>query len=144
MALKLEADIEGKLLHITGGSSDPPSGNSVLYKIDALAHLTPFPDFNFDGAITAADLSSMLTAMSSPTYMSQNNLSSDDLLSMGDLNGDGKVTNTDLQSMINMLANGGGSASLAAVPEPPAVFLLAAGGLLLLVARVGAVRRRFA
>jgi hypothetical protein len=132
VALRLEADIEGKLLHITGGSSDPPGGNPVLYRIDALAHLTPFPDFNFDGAVTAADLSSMLTAMSSPTYMSQNNLSSDDLISMGDLNGDGKVTNSDLQGLITMLANGGGSASLTAVPEPPAVALLAAGALLLI------------
>jgi len=130
VALKLEADIVGKLIHITGGSSDPPSGNAVLYQIDALAHLTPFPDFNFDGAVTAADLSSMLTAMSSPADVSQ--MSSDDLMSMGDLNGDGKVTNTDLQGLINMLANGGGSASLTAVPEPPAVGLLAAGALLLI------------
>src|SRR5262249_22911964 len=84
VALKLEADITGKLIHITGGSTDPPSGNSVLYQIDALAHLTPFPDFDFDGAVTVGDLSSMVSAVSSTTYMSQHNLSSDDLLSMGD------------------------------------------------------------
>src|SRR5215467_7428727 len=91
VALLLEADINGKLLHITGGSSDPPGGKPVLYRIDALAHLVPFPDFDFDGAITVADLAPMLGAMSSPqTYLSQHNLSSDDLVSMGDLNGDGK------------------------------------------------------
>ena len=114
VALRLEADIEGKLLHIKGGSSDPPGSNSVLYRIDALAHLTPFPDFNNDGAITVADLPPMLSAMS--------NLDSDSM-----------VTNTDMQGLINMLANGGGSASLAAVPEPPGIGLLLAGGLLLTV-----------
>jgi hypothetical protein len=145
VALRLEADIEGKLLHITGGSSDPPGGNPVLYRIDALAHLTPFPDFNFDGSITVADVSSMLAEMSSPqTYMAAHNLSSTDVVSMGDLDGDGKVTNSDLQGLIVMLANGGGSASLSAVPEPPAVGLLAAGGLLLIAARARSVHCRFA
>jgi len=142
VALRLEADIEGKFLHITGGSSDPPGSNAVLYRIDALAHLTPFPDFNFDGSVTDADLSSMLTAMSSPAYMSQHNLSSGDLLSMGDLNGDGKVTNTDLQGLVVMLANGGGSASLAAVPEPSTFCLLAMGGVLIFRTCVGARGRR--
>ena len=96
-----------------------------------LAHLVPFPDFDFDGAITVADLAPMLGAMSSPqTYLSQHNLSSDDFVSMGDLNGDGKVTNADVQSLVNMLA-GGGSASLAAVPEPSTMCLLAVGGMLI-------------
>ena len=136
VALRLEADIEGKLLHITGGSSDPPGGNPVLYKIDALAHLTPFPDFNYDGAITVADLAPMMAAMGSPqTFMAANNLSSDDFLSMGDLNGDGKVDNSDVQGLIAMLASGGGSASLAAVPEPSAICLLAAGAIIMLNTR---------
>jgi hypothetical protein len=134
VALLLEADINGKLLHITGGSSDPIGVNPVLYRIDALAHLTPFPDFNGDGAITVADLAPMLSAMNSPqTFMAANNLSSDDLLSMGDLNGDGKVTNADVQGLINMLASGG-SASLSAVPEPPAVMLGAVAAVLGLAA----------
>jgi hypothetical protein len=136
VALRLEADIEGKLLHITGGSSDPPGGNPVLYKIDALAHLTPFPDFNSDGSITVADVSPMLAEMSSPqTYMAAHNLSSSDVVAMGDLDGDGKVTNCDLQGLITMLANGGGSTLLAVVPEPSAIYLLAAGAIPILHVR---------
>jgi hypothetical protein len=135
VALLLEADINGKLLHITGGSSDPIGTNPVLYRIDALAHLTPFPDFNGDGVVTVADLAPMLSAMSdTQTFMTANNLSSDDLLSMGDLNGAGNVTNADVQGLINMLANGSGSASLSAVPEPPAVMLSAVAAVLGLAA----------
>jgi len=137
VALRLEADINGRLLHITGGSSDPPGGNPVLYRIDALAHLVPFPDFDCDGAVTVADLAPMLAAMSSPqTYMSQHNLSGDDLVSMGDLNGDGNVTNADVQGLIGMLANGGGSAALATVPEPPALMLGAVAAVLGLTVRI--------
>ena len=62
VALRLQATINGGWLHLTGGSSDPVGKNPVLYQIDALAHLAPFPDFNQDGAVTVADLQPMLTA----------------------------------------------------------------------------------
>ena len=63
VALRLQATINGGWLHLTGGSSDPVGKNPVLYQIDALAHLAPFPDFNQDDAVTTADLQPMLTAL---------------------------------------------------------------------------------
>jgi len=138
VAIRLQAVIDGRLLHLTGGSSDPPSSNSVLYQVNALAHLVPFPDFNFDGAITVADVPAMLDVLAGPqASMAAHSLSADDLVSMGDLDGDGKVTNADIQGLINLLANGGGSAggSLAAVPEPGSLVLLALGGVIALCRR---------
>ena len=63
VAMRVQATIDGGWLHITGGSSDPPGGNPVLYQINAFAHLLPFPDLNGDGAITSADLSDLVQAI---------------------------------------------------------------------------------
>jgi hypothetical protein len=58
---------------------------------------------------------------------------------LGDLNGDGQVTNADLQGLITLLANGGGSGSLTAVPEPTSSVLMALAGVIILSAvRLGA------
>ena len=124
VAFHLVADITGPLLHLTGGSSDPPSSKSVLYQIDALAHLAPFPDFNADGNITTADLPPMLAALTDlNSYKSPDYVAAADLVSMGDVNGDGVLNNADVQSLLTMLKSGGGS--LAAVPEPASIVLLA-------------------
>jgi len=58
------------------------------------------------------------------------NLTSGQLVSIGDLDGDGLVTNADLQGLIVLLANGGGSGggSIGAVPEPSCLALIAIGG----------------
>lgn len=53
------------------------------------------------------------------------NLTSAQLISIGDLNGDGLVTNAELQGFINLLANGGASGSVTALPTPSAFVLLA-------------------
>ena len=63
VALLLQANITGPWLHLAGGSSDPIGKNPVLYRIDALAHVAPFPDFNHDDAVTTADIPPMLAAM---------------------------------------------------------------------------------
>ncbi len=126
VALRLQATISGGFLHLTGGSSDPPSTKSTLYQVDALAHLAPFPDFNQDGSITAADIPPMLAALAqlnlSPTAA---DFASTDLLSIGDVNGDGVFNNADVQALLTMLKTS--SVTPTAVPEPSAICLLAIG-----------------
>jgi len=122
-AMRVEADLEGGWLHITGGSTDPVGSNPVLYQINALAHLLPFPDFNGDGEITAADIVAMQQALSSPqAFEAQNDLSSADFVALADVNGDGVVNNADLQALLNNLKSG---AYADPVPEPPSFFMLA-------------------
>lgn len=90
-------------------------------------------DFDRDGSLTVADLQTMLTALRDlDAYKTVRNLTDADLLAIGDLDGDESVTNKDIQSLLDTLANGGGSGSIAAVPEPVSVILLAAGGLFVL------------
>ncbi len=136
VAIRLQAVLDGGWLHLTGGSSDPPSNKSVLYQIDALAHLTPFPDFNFDGALTSADIPAMLNALADVKgFETQHGLSNDDFLSMGDLDGSGAVTNQDIQPLLNMMASESGG-FVDAVPEPATLVLFAAA-LLLIAAACG-------
>lgn len=124
----LTADITGPWLHLTGGSSDPPSSTSVLYRVDALAHLAPFPDFNRDGQLTSADVPMMLSALGDlNTFKSNPYLgdASSSLLSMADMNGDGALTNADVQSFLTLLKTGGDS--LTTVPEPSSLALAFCG-----------------
>ena len=132
-ALRLEADIVGPWIHITGGTSDPILTADQRYQVNALAHLGPFPDANGDGAITSADLMAMLGAVANPTaYEASNGMSADDFVSLFDINGDGQVTNADVQAMIAMVANAQmsaatGSKTIAPVPEPTSAILLLVG-----------------
>jgi hypothetical protein len=135
VALHLQATITGKWLQLIGSSMDPPNRNAVLYQVNALAHLAPFPDFNADGAVTTADLQLMSAALADPqSYMAAHSLTPDDIASIGDLDGDGSLTNADLQVMLNLLIHGDdSSAAPTAVPEPATCGLLAIGGLILLL-----------
>ncbi|HEY2759660.1 MAG TPA: dockerin type I domain-containing protein, partial [Pirellulales bacterium] len=128
-AFRLEADITGPWIHLTGGTSDPKSTSDPRYQVDALAHLLPFPDFDADSAITLADISTMLSALSNPQkYETANNLSTDDFLSMSDINGDGSVTNADLQALISMVANSAaGTGAVTSIPEPSSLLLFCGG-----------------
>jgi hypothetical protein len=92
-----------------------------------------------DGHVRVADISAAASAFADLTkYQSDHgNMTSAQLVSIGDLDGDGLVTNADLQGLINLLANGGGNggASIAAVPEPSAAILVLIGlGVLLYAA----------
>ncbi len=48
VAMRVEATLSGGWLQLTGGSTDPIGKDPVLYQINALAHMLPFPDFNND------------------------------------------------------------------------------------------------
>ena len=62
-------------------------------------------DFNRDGHVNAADVQTMLMALTDVNlYKSSYGAMTDsDVLSIGDANSDGKFTNGDLQSLLNIL-----------------------------------------
>jgi hypothetical protein len=67
-------------------------------------------DFDRDGHRTAADIPAMLNALTDlNSYRAGKNISTADLLALGDLDGDHSVTNRDLQSLLTLLKTGGGS-----------------------------------
>jgi hypothetical protein len=83
-------------------------------------------DFNFDGSVNATDIPSMMRALANlSSFETTNNLTNQQLMTVGDVNHDGKVSNADLQSLIHNLIFGGGSAT--AVPEPGSALLLGFG-----------------
>lgn len=92
-------------------------------------------DVNLDGKVTAADVQSLLTALTNvPAYEAANNnaVSPSDFLQIADVNGDGVVDNRDVQALISLVASqpqGGGA--IAAVPEPASFMLFAAGATLM-------------
>jgi len=67
-------------------------------------------DFNGDGVVDAADIMSMMQALSDLNAYHTNHPSTD-LVALGDFNGDGKVTNADLQGLLNHLSQSVPSAS---------------------------------
>ncbi|MCI0333022.1 MAG: hypothetical protein L0228_07355 [Planctomycetes bacterium] len=63
--IKLEATLQGRLLHIVG-ANDPGCCDFFHYKIDALAYLKPYPDWNLDDTIDAADYVLLRKAAGTP------------------------------------------------------------------------------
>ncbi len=84
-------------------------------------------DWNRDGQVTAADIPSMLSALTDlNAYKSTNALSPVQLASIGDFDSSGTVTNRDIQGLLDLvIAQGGGSA--VSVPEPTAITIFALG-----------------
>jgi autotransporter-associated beta strand protein len=109
---------------------------SQLYTNGSLSVVETFllGDLNRDGRFDVADILAMEQALIDlPAYQASNGLSAAQLLLVGDMDGDGEVTNADLQGLLNLLANGGGSGSLTAVPEPASWALLVFGGVVLML-----------
>jgi Dockerin type I domain len=74
-------------------------------------------DFNFDGHVDAADIQTMIAALTDlNTYQTNNDLTPAELRTIADVNRDGVVNNADLQALLDLLKTGGGSAD--SVPEP--------------------------
>jgi autotransporter-associated beta strand protein len=98
-------------------------------------------DMNRDGHVNAADVTSMLSALTDINkFATTNNRFASDVAFVGDLDSDGAFTNLDLQSLLGLLAGGGGS-SVAPVPEPSAIVLFAVGGVMVAWRRRGQDRR---
>jgi autotransporter-associated beta strand protein len=104
--------------------------SSQLYTTGTLSVQNTFyaGDINRDSRVDVADVSALMLALNDLSkYQSANNLTPAQLALVGDLTGDGQVNNADLQGLINLLANGGGSDSLTAVPEPATLILALLG-----------------
>lgn len=113
-ALRLQATLSGRLLHLTGGTSDPKCCDFFNYKVDAWAHQTPWADFNADDRVDAADF----------TIWQQNFGSTVAAGTAGDANGDSIVDAKDYAIWRAQLgqsdASLGGSS---AIPEPGTLVL---------------------
>jgi hypothetical protein len=84
-------------------------------------------DFNFDDVLSSADILPMLKALTDlETFRTDNLLTPQELLTLGNLNGDGAVTNRDIQSLLNLLA-AAGAGSIEVVPEPASWLILSCG-----------------
>jgi len=142
ISIKLDAMSRGPLLHITGMNYLPPTCASctqyVGYKIDALAVMQPYADFNLDGIVDSSDLS---------IWRANMGLTADALFAQGDANGDGVVDSADyvqwrrsvgpavsLSDFANTGLQSGG------VPEPAAIALALAGTLFVALRRGSRVR----
>jgi Dockerin type I domain len=118
-ALRLEAKTTGRLLHLTGGTSDPLCCDFFRYKVDAWAHQLPWADFNGNGSVDAADYSIWQQNFGMNVAAGTN----------GDANGDGVVDATDYALWRSQLGQSDTSlgGSSAAVPEPGTLALLILG-----------------
>ncbi len=95
-------------------------------------------DFDRDHSVTAADINTMLAALTDlPAYELAGSLSNADLLAIGDLNGDGRVSNADIQGLLDLVANPIGIGSAAPVPEPDSLYLA-----LLAIVGIGCCQKR--
>ena len=93
------------------------------------AVVTTLGDFNRDGHVNAADIPSMMQALTDlNAYKTNYFLSTANLTAIGDFDTDGRFTNADMQGLLSLLASGGGSTT--AVPEPSTMLLLAIGAAL--------------
>jgi len=88
--IHLDATLHGPLLHLTGMNSLPPTcftcTQYVGYKVDALAVMRPYADFNLDGVIDSADHA---------IWGAHIGIQTDASFEQGDANGDGIVDAAD-------------------------------------------------
>jgi uncharacterized membrane protein len=115
----------------TAHDSNDNFSHAVILKPAAL--LLP-GDLNRDNHVNAADIPTMMLAMTNPSvYKSTYNVDDSQLQILANINQDGVVNNADIQSLLTLLKTGGGSAE--GVPEPSTIALLTLGGLALVFRR---------
>lgn len=137
----------GKLVSINSGA------DSELVPLTAVTLARG--DINQNGSVGVADISALMSALSdlnsyesgslqfagTSTFVRANHATAfdlPDLLDVADVNQDGVVDSKDLQAEIALVANGGGAAGFAAVPEPSTITL----GLLGALAGIAILRKR--
>jgi hypothetical protein len=141
--IKLDATLRGPLLHLTGMNFLPPTcftcTQYVGYKVDALAVIRPYADFNLDGSIDNADYAA---------WRANVGTQSDASFAQGDANGDGIVDASDyivwrhtVGPATSLGAFAGSGFETSTLPEPATVGLAFAGSLFLML-RLGSRARR--
>jgi hypothetical protein len=134
---QITAQQHGRLLHLVGENS-PPCCDFLKYKLNALAYVAPYADFNLDGIVDRLDndmLSSNIGTFANATF------------EQGDADGDGDVDGNDFlawqrelgpatpMSAFGSASSGGSALNSNAVPEPTAMALLSAAIIVLLCIR---------
>jgi hypothetical protein len=118
-AIRLAATVTGRLLHLTGGTSDPCC-NYDRYTVNAWAHQLPWADFNGDGRVDSGDY-----AIWRQNFGATVTPGSD-----GDANGDGVVDAKDYTVWRDQLGETDGMSPLTTGPVPePATIVLGATAL---------------
>jgi hypothetical protein len=126
--------LRGPLLHLTGINFLPPTcftcQQYVGYKIDALAVMRPYADFNLDGMIDNTDFA---------IWRANSGAGAGASFEQGDANGDGVVDSADYvvwrhtlgpATSLAVFTESGGPGS-STVPEPSTVGLALASALLM-------------
>ena len=129
---KLLAVQRGRLLHLLGESREECC-DFFHYKIDALAHIAPYADFNLDGFVDRADADRLLANIG---MRAEANLDDGDADGDGDVDGDDFLTwQHQLGASVDLsefAADSLGDAAFASavVPEPTSLGLLISFALL--------------
>jgi hypothetical protein len=91
-------------------------------------------DWDLNNTVNLSDIPAMLNALKDlNAYKSTNNLSTDDLLNVGDIDLSGVISNVDIQAELDLVSSlGFGSGAVASVPEPASLVLLGLGSLALI------------
>ena len=130
-------------IHFQGFNGSTILANGEVVPVSASTRL--LGDWNLDGNVTTADITSMLGALTnlkayesatSPLHTVQAQpLTADDLLNVGDVNSSGSVDNADIQGLITLLANAAGGGGSSVVPEPTSLILMSLGLVICAAAR---------
>ncbi len=135
--IKLDATLRRPLLHLTGTNFLPPVCAGcppyIGYKVNALAHIAPYADFNLDGTIDGNDFGVLMANIGMATGAS---------LEQGDADGDGDVDGEDflvwqrsIGPAINLATFADSALGSNTVPEPATI------GLLVVAAALIGIRR---
>jgi hypothetical protein len=135
--IQLTSVQHGRLLHVVG-ENNPPCCGFLKYKLDALAYVAPYADFNLDGMVDRLDtdvLSSNIGTFANATF------------EQGDADGDGDVDGNDFLAWQREIGPATPMSAFAStsssswglnsnlVPEPATVILLFAASLALIPGR---------
>ena len=106
-------DADNSPYHVTLTATDGIYSAQTTFTWNITAPLLVLGDLNRDGQTGAADVGSLMTALSDPTkYQSTAHLSPAEFRTVADVNGDRVVNNFDVQALITLIANkqaGGGA-----------------------------------